>query len=710
MKTAYMCANPNTRPASRTTRAFALSAVLSIIGAGLFAATASASDTSPRSAIASVIGGPLDIGFGTGGKLTTNVSGNDDGNSVAIQADGKIVVAGTSFVNGSQDFSVARYNTNGTLDTTFDTDGKLTTDFGGSDQGTSVAISNGKIVVAGVSYVNQASGYDFALARYNSDGTLDTTFDTDGKLTTAIGTTDVATSVAIFDGKIVVAGYSNMNNNYEFALARYNSDGTLDTTFDADGKLTTDIRQNDFGYSMAIQTDGKIVVAGYSGNNNDFSLARYTTNGTLDTTFDTDGTLTTDMGGVDYGNSVAIQTDGKIVVAGVTSYNDVALARYTTNGTLDTTFDTDGKLTTDFGGADYGNSVAIQTDGRILVAGSGSSGNDFTLARYTTTGALDTTFDTDGKLTTDFGGDDFGNSVAIQTDGKIVVAGTSALNEIGDFALARYDTTAPTVTLAASLATSLSPTISFTITGGKDIDCTTLSTTSGEDFTFTNISAITAITQTSSAVCTITATSTAIANGVAVISTLRAATTFSITGTNTDAQTLLISAPQSVTVTIADATPATTVPATASTTTVPANTTVTPTEVVIRALPRTRLTRFMIALGVNVSATQTGFTPGETVQLIVASTPRIIGTGVADQSGSVTVDGIIPTDLEAGVHTLALYSPANGLGFSESFTVGPVTLPATGTNTKTPLVLTLLLLIGGAMVLTMNSRKRKYQS
>jgi hypothetical protein len=153
----------------------------------------------------------------------------------------------------------------------------------------------------------------------------------------------------------------------------------------------------------------------------------------------------------------------------------------------------------------------------------------------------------------------------------------------------------------------------------------------------------------------------------------------------------------------------TTVPATTSTTTVPANTTIAPAETVINALPQAILTSFTITRGGNVSATQIGFTPGETVQLIVASTPRIIGTAVADQSGSVTITGVIPTDLEVGEHTLALYSPANGFGYRQSFTVGAVSLPATGTTTKTPLALTLLLLIGGALVLTMNSRKRKYQ-
>ncbi|CAB4888376.1 unannotated protein [freshwater metagenome] len=279
--------------------------------------------------------------------------------------------------------------------------------------------------------------------------------------------------------------------------------------------------------------------------------------------------------------------------------------------------------------------------------------------------------------------------------------------------------TPSTVTLAASAATSSSPTITFTITGNQNIDCTTLSATANEDFTFTNISAITAISQTSSTVCTITATSTAIANGVAVISTLRAADSFSITDTNGNAQTTLLNAPQSVTVTIVDSTPAPTESVTVdstpaptesvtTTSTVPANAAGAPSEKVIKALPRAKLTKFMITPGGRVTATQTGFVPGETVQLIVASTPRIIGTGVADQSGSVTVKGVIPKDLEVGEHNLALYSPANGFGFRQTFTVGPTTLPATGSTnpTRDMMIAMYLIALGAGLLLSRHRLNR----
>ena len=285
-----------------------------------------------------------------------------------------------------------RYNTNGSLDTTFSGDGKLTTDIAtGTDQGQSVTLqTDGKILVAGSSTNN------FALVRYNSDGSLDLSFGDEGKF----ATNSYGNSVAVqADGKILVAGSSyNSTNNYDFALVRYNTNGSLDTTFSGDGKLTTDIATGtDQGQSVTLQTDGKILVAGRSinstTNNNDFALVRYNTNGSLDTTFSGDGKLTTDIvtGSIDWGASVTLQSDGKILIAG-TSGNDFALVRYKNNGSLDTTFSGDGKLTTDLvtGSIDWGASVTLQSDGKILVAG--TSGNDFALVRYNVDGSLDETF------------------------------------------------------------------------------------------------------------------------------------------------------------------------------------------------------------------------------------------------------------------------------------------------------------------------------
>ena len=376
--------------------------------------------------------GSLDIAFDSDGKLTTELgSSYDYGYSVAIQSDGKIIVVGTNNAAGGGDFAIIRYNSNGSLDNTFDGDGKAFIDIAGTDVAYSVVIQNdGKIVVAGYSTNN--GNWDFALIRLNNDGSLDTSFDTDGKLLTDFGTEEQGASVAIqTDGKIIVAGYSGSGASQTFAVARYNSDGSLDNTFDGDGKRTTYFvsGQEARAYSVAIQSDGKIVVVGHS--YYDFALVRYNSDGSLDNTFDTDGKVITSFGsGNEYGYSVAIQDDGKILIGGAFGGN-FALARYNNDGSLDNTFDADGQVTTDFGGGDEVRSIAIQTDGKILAAGSSSNGYaDFALARYNNDGSLDSTFDTDGKVTTNFtgGSTEIAYSIAIQADGKIVLAGVSALN------------------------------------------------------------------------------------------------------------------------------------------------------------------------------------------------------------------------------------------------------------------------------------------
>jgi len=393
----------------------------------------------------------------------------------------------------------------GDLDITFDGDGKVTTDFATTDFGgaldraySTVIQSDGRIVVAGKSFTGNGEQYNFALTRYNSNGSLDTSFDGDGKVTTDFGGGDDAAFSATIqsDGKIVVAGESyNGSKRFDFAITRYNSNGSLDTTFDGDGKVTTDFggTSDDRAYSVAIQGDGKIVVAGYS--KGDFALTRYNSNGSLDTSFDGDGKVTTSVGSsffTDIANSVAIQSDGKVVVAGFRSSGsrDFALTRYNSNGSLDTTFDGDGKVTTDFGNStdDVAHSVAIQSDGKIVVAGQSKnlrSGYDFALTRYNSNGSLDTTFDSDGKVTTAVGISNYGanygaNSVAIQSDGKIVIAGDGP----GDFALARYNVSdAPTdITLSF---TSIAENAPANTTVGT---LSTIDPDSGNTFTYSLVS------------------------------------------------------------------------------------------------------------------------------------------------------------------------------------------------------------------------------
>ena len=221
--------------------------------------------------------GDLDTSFSGDGKLTTAIgSGNDSANSAVLQSDDKIVVAGSSYNGTDYDFAVVRYNTDGSLDTTFSGDGILTTPIGSSDDvAFAVVLQGDKIVVAGYSY--NGSDYDFAVVRYNTDGSLDLSFSGDGIETTDAGSHDQAYSVVLQGDKIVVAGSSYNGTDYDFAVVRYNTDGSLDTTFSGDGILTTPIgSSDDVAFAVVLQGD-KIVVAGYSynGSNDDFAVVRY---------------------------------------------------------------------------------------------------------------------------------------------------------------------------------------------------------------------------------------------------------------------------------------------------------------------------------------------------------------------------------------------------------------------------------------------------
>ena len=317
----------------------------------------------------------MDTSFDVDGKVTTDLLANTSelqGQTVILQNDGKILVTGTN----NYDFALIRYNPNGSLDTSFDADGKVTTDFGFSDKGTSIVIqSDNKIVMVGSAY--EPGHNNFALVRYNSNGSLDTSFDVDGKVTTNFGAEAEVSSVALqSDGKLLVAGYVVIDTfNYDFALVRYNANGSLDTSFGVDGKVTTNFGTSgtsydsgDLGNSVTVQSDGKILVAGVS--NSNFALVRYNANGSLDTSFDTDGKVITDFGSGDGGNCVTVQSDGKIMVAGC-SGSDFALVRYNSNGSLDTSFD--GKSLTDTSTKTFlgtsGNDIFTCTSGNDIIDG-----------------------------------------------------------------------------------------------------------------------------------------------------------------------------------------------------------------------------------------------------------------------------------------------------------------------------------------------------
>jgi uncharacterized delta-60 repeat protein len=388
--------------------------------------------------------GDLDTAFSGDGKVTTAFDSPAFARALAIQSNGKIVVAGIR-VGAHDRFALARYNPDGSLDVTFSGNGKVTTRIGFDAHALDVAIQpNGKIVVAGDAFV---SGHDrFALARYNLNGSLDSTFSGDGKVTTLIGSGGDGRALAIqSNGKIVVAGDASVTGHDRFALARYNPDGSLDSTFSGNGKRTTLIGSGAGGRALAIQSDGKIVVAGRASvNGHDrFALARYDLNGSLDSTFHGDGKVATRIGFDAVASALTIQSGGKIVVAGdatVSGHDRFALARYNLNGTLDTTFSGDAKVTTLIGSDAEGSGVAIQTDGKIDVAGGASvNGHDrFALARYAPNGDLDSTLSGDGKVATLIGSDAHALDVAIQSGGKIVAAGDAFVSGHDRFAAARY--------------------------------------------------------------------------------------------------------------------------------------------------------------------------------------------------------------------------------------------------------------------------------
>jgi uncharacterized delta-60 repeat protein len=405
--------------------------------------------------------GDLDTTFGSGGKVITDLFGRSDGaNAIALQSDGKIVVAGSTLsAQGPPDLAVARYNSDGSLDNTFGAGGKVATDFAGrSDVGSAIAIqSDGKILLAGAADL-VSTQFDFALVRYNSDGSLDSTFGNGGKVTTDFnGGLDQASAIGLqADGKIVLGGFATAGGNPHMALARYNSNGSLDPTFGdlSAGKVVTSLNGiRDFANALAIQSDGKIVLGGSIVTSTDtvgmFALTRYNANGSLDSSFGSGGIVTTQLVG---GNGeddeifgLAIQGDGRIIAAGQATFGlDFGMARYLANGSLDNSFGINGIVTTDFnGGGDKGRSVVLQTDGKIVLGGAanlttGSTG-DFGLARYNPNGSLDATFGAGGKVVTDFSGNvDTARGIALQSDNKIVAAGSTASINTSDVALARY--------------------------------------------------------------------------------------------------------------------------------------------------------------------------------------------------------------------------------------------------------------------------------
>jgi uncharacterized delta-60 repeat protein len=365
--------------------------------------------------IAQAAAGDLDTSFDGDGKVITSLTGGAWGTAVAIQADQKILVTGYGGAIGTRDIA------------------------GGDDYARDVATQTSGTILAAGETIQGGIG-DFVLVRYASSGTLDLTFGTGGTVLTDFGgSDDAARGIAVqTNGRILVGGIAGA----DFGLVRYKSNGRIDKSFGVGGKVTTDFGTTaDAGRGLILQTDGRIVMGGNAGD--DFGLARYEATGALDASFGAGGVVVTDLGlgQIDHSRAIALQSDGKIVAAGYTraggdQTSDFAVARYDTAGTLDSTFGTGGIVITDFGGTELGRSVVVQADGMIVVAG--SIDRDEALVRYNADGSLDTSFGAGGLVRTDFGGNDGGRDVALQADGDIVTTGEIGSGLGTSFTVARY--------------------------------------------------------------------------------------------------------------------------------------------------------------------------------------------------------------------------------------------------------------------------------
>lgn len=417
--------------------------------------------------------GDLDRAFGVGGKVVTDLGQIEGIEDLAVQADGKIVAVGTTWnrITNASHFVVVRYTGRGSLDAGFGAGGKVTTEFGGTASGAYAAAvqRDGKIIAAGAAG-GGPTGSDIALARYNADGSLDTSFGVGGKVVTDFNLThESALGLAIQpDGRLVVVGYTRpfgtlRTGALDFALARYNPNGTLDTSFDGDGKVSTGFTPGfaDFGWDVALTPDGKIVAAGWAipaaSGPSVIDVARYNPDGGLDASFDGDGRVISAPSSDNAAFGVVVQPNGQVVVAGslFSARPNLALVRYTRGGSLDSTFGVGGVATADydlrFAGAQ---DLVRQRDGKLVAVGSqASSYSDlstvaFAAARFESSGKPDRSFH-GGAISTDFGAWDEARAVVLQADGKIVAGGFSARIESGgtitaqDFALARYLGAAP---------------------------------------------------------------------------------------------------------------------------------------------------------------------------------------------------------------------------------------------------------------------------
>jgi uncharacterized delta-60 repeat protein len=413
----------------------------------------------------------LDPSFGNGGLVVTDFSGGIDLlSSLVVLPDGRAVAAGDTSVSLVQiDMAVARYLSSGVLDNTFGGDGLVTVHFPQPDVSWTLARevllqADGRLVLVGGH--NGDSGPSFALARLNTDGSLDLSFGTGGRVTTPPNASGRA-GLLQPDGRIIAVGRPTPFNAGPIVVARYNPDGSLDPTFGGDGVVQVPGTFVDME-SAALQPDGKVVVGATSQaggfQTRNFALVRLLPDGAPDPSFDGDGIVISDFGGMESGYSVSVQGDGRLVLAGSrgtelpNEIRDLALARYLTDGSLDASFGNGGLALVDAAPSETAHDVMQLPNGKLLVAGTTySAGNqlDFVLVRLLHDGSLDTTFGTGGFLFTDFdsGSPDDCSAIALAGPDLVLAAGSTGFPGFPpeEFGLARYIATTPVELLGFSV-------------------------------------------------------------------------------------------------------------------------------------------------------------------------------------------------------------------------------------------------------------------
>ena len=414
---------------------------------------------------ASAAPGTLDVSFGVGGSVRTNVGGTYDwAYATALQPDGRILAAGVSNAKGTYDFALARYTATQELDPSFGQGGVALTDFDHSyDWAYALALQpDGKILVAGVTDASHSK--DFALARYLPNGSLDATFGHGGLVIEDLRplTVDIIHGIAIQpDGRIVVAGVTyedvvTLRPHGDFMVARYMPDGTNDLSFGIHGVTTTDFGDESYDepYAVVLQPDGKIVLGGYTNSGggpgvlfgaDNLALVRYLPNGLLDPGFGEGGKVIFDGGTLDERIlALTLGPDGSLLAAGYVNgerRSDLLLARVERDGTLKRGFGNTGKgfSVNDLGtNSERISSLVLQPDGEIVAGGQTAVSNnaDFAVFRYDAQGFFDRAFGHDGVASFDFQGrEDRVHAVALQPDGKIVAVGQSE----ADFAVVRFN-------------------------------------------------------------------------------------------------------------------------------------------------------------------------------------------------------------------------------------------------------------------------------